>query len=92
MISIAEGHPVRVAEKLKIRVHALANKTPTLAPNDLPDLTDQEKQVAKRIAELWAQGEGDAQAHVEWAVLGGERIFRVQVKRADGMTEMVSHE
>jgi len=88
VISIKEGHPLRIASKLLTRVHALASGKP-VPSSDLPEPVDQEHAVAKRLVELWRQGEKDAQPHVSWAVLGGERIFRVQIRRVGGALEVV---
>jgi hypothetical protein len=54
----------------------------------LPPLSDPEKWVMHRIAELRADGDDRAAPRIEWRRLAdGRRYFSVQVRRGDGLIE-----
>lgn len=75
-----------IAEEITRRVRAVA----AIAGDSLDvtiNLTEVERRVGVRLAELWLSGEAEASVRVEWRADGPRTAFRVVIRRADGMIE-----
>jgi hypothetical protein len=71
-----------IAEEIRRRVH-------DVALGDTRNVTEVERRVGARLAELWLSGEEEASARIEWRLDWPRRVFWVVIRRADGKIERI---